>query len=247
MAYVYKHIRLDNDEVFYIGISKDTNYKRAYSKYFRNRHWHYLTKKHGYKVEIIFENLSIEDAIKKEIELISLYGRKDLGKGSLVNMTDGGDGQINMSEETKQKLRTYNTGKTIENHWSKSEEGKCRIKLWTSGDNNPSKRKDVAQKISKAKKGKKNPKVSEFAKKRKGELNSFYGKSHSDEFKQMMRDLKTGVPLTEQHKISLSMAGKNRGPYNYKDKQQTCPHCGTTGGGGNMKRYHFDNCKSLKK
>jgi hypothetical protein len=26
-------------------------------------------------------------------------------------------------------------------------------------------------------------------------------------------------------------------------KLKTCPHCGTTGGGGNMKRYHFDNCK----
>jgi hypothetical protein len=23
----------------------------------------------------------------------------------------------------------------------------------------------------------------------------------------------------------------------------TCPHCGLSGGGGNMRRYHFDNCK----
>lgn len=22
-----------------------------------------------------------------------------------------------------------------------------------------------------------------------------------------------------------------------------CPHCGVQGGGGNMKRFHFDNCK----
>jgi len=26
----------------------------------------------------------------------------------------------------------------------------------------------------------------------------------------------------------------------------TCPHCGLSGGGGNMKRYHFDNCKENK-
>lgn len=26
-------------------------------------------------------------------------------------------------------------------------------------------------------------------------------------------------------------------------KESTCPHCGTTGRGGNMKRYHFNNCK----
>jgi hypothetical protein len=24
----------------------------------------------------------------------------------------------------------------------------------------------------------------------------------------------------------------------------TCPHCGVSGGGGNMRRYHFDKCKS---
>lgn len=26
-------------------------------------------------------------------------------------------------------------------------------------------------------------------------------------------------------------------------KEKTCPHCGLTGKGGNMARYHFDNCK----
>lgn len=27
----------------------------------------------------------------------------------------------------------------------------------------------------------------------------------------------------------------------------TCPHCGTSGGGGNMRRYHFDKCKNESK
>lgn len=26
----------------------------------------------------------------------------------------------------------------------------------------------------------------------------------------------------------------------------TCPHCGVTGGGGNMRRYHMDKCKDKK-
>jgi hypothetical protein len=26
-------------------------------------------------------------------------------------------------------------------------------------------------------------------------------------------------------------------------KQKTCPHCGLVGAGGNMNRYHFNNCK----
>lgn len=33
-----------------------------------------------------------QEAKVKEIELISLYGRRDLGKGTLVNFTDGGEG-----------------------------------------------------------------------------------------------------------------------------------------------------------
>lgn len=28
-------------------------------------------------------------------------------------------------------------------------------------------------------------------------------------------------------------------------KKLTCPHCGKTGGDSNMKRYHFNNCKTL--
>jgi hypothetical protein len=33
-----------------------------------------------------------------------------------------------------------------------------------------------------------------------------------------------------------------------KGKRQVveCPHCGLMGGGGNMRRYHFDNCRSKK-
>lgn len=33
-----------------------------------------------------------------------------------------------------------------------------------------------------------------------------------------------------------------------KGKRQVieCPHCGTQGGGGNMRRYHFDNCRGKK-
>ncbi|MCD6436177.1 MAG: hypothetical protein J7L15_07295, partial [Clostridiales bacterium] len=26
-------------------------------------------------------------------------------------------------------------------------------------------------------------------------------------------------------------------------RESTCPHCNKTGTGGNMKRYHFNNCK----
>ena len=94
--YLYRHIRLDKNEPFYIGIGKQKEgncaYCRAYSKYQRNRYWKYIAAITSYEVQILFE-CNDEDLIKsKEIEFIALYGRKDLGKGTLCNLTDGGDG-----------------------------------------------------------------------------------------------------------------------------------------------------------
>lgn len=102
MAIVYKHIRLDTNEVFYIGIG--TN-RRAYEKRDRNRHWNNIVKKAGYSIEITHKNITREEAVSIEKYLIAFYGRADLGLGGLVNMTDGGDGGNNQSEETK-KLRS---------------------------------------------------------------------------------------------------------------------------------------------
>lgn len=94
MAYVYKHIRLDTNKPFYVGISKhdDKKYKRAYNKNKRNPIWKKIVSKTNYKVEIIEDNIDIKTAKEKEIELILFYGRLDIGTGSLCNLTDGGDG-----------------------------------------------------------------------------------------------------------------------------------------------------------
>ena len=74
MAVVYRHIRLDKNEPFYIGIGNEKS--RAYSKKSRTNWWKNIAKK-GYEVEIIFENIDFEEAIKKEIEFVALYGRKN--------------------------------------------------------------------------------------------------------------------------------------------------------------------------
>ena len=95
MSYVYIHTRLDTNEIFYIGISSNNNnnkYTRAFSKKGRGKFWKDLTKNILYKVDIVFDNLTWEKACLKEIELISKYGRRDLSLGTLVNLTNGGDG-----------------------------------------------------------------------------------------------------------------------------------------------------------
>jgi hypothetical protein len=110
MAILYRHIRLDKNEPFYIGIGKTI--KRAYSSINRNNYWHNIvgTDKKNYRIEILFEGISYEEAILKEKEFILLYGRKDLGKGSLVNVTDGGEGTLGriVSKELRKKLSTVN-------------------------------------------------------------------------------------------------------------------------------------------
>jgi nucleoside diphosphate kinase len=67
-----------------------------------------------------------------------------------------------------------------------------------------------------------------------------------------------GKPKSEEHKRKIAEAhtGKVRGEFSEEWKQalrdaqarqpvRTCPHCGLTGKGANMTRYHFDKCKKV--
>jgi hypothetical protein len=93
MALVNRHRRLDNNNIFYVGISKD--YKRPYSVgRYRNKIWNNIVNKTNYSVEIIYDNLSYDDAIELEIFLIHLYGKINNKTGVLANITDGGEGTI---------------------------------------------------------------------------------------------------------------------------------------------------------
>ena len=87
MAIVYIHKRIDNGEVFYVGIGKTE--KRAKSKDKRSKFWKDYVNLHNYEYEIVLDNILWKE---KEIELISFYGRRDMKNGTLVNMTFGGEG-----------------------------------------------------------------------------------------------------------------------------------------------------------
>ena len=132
MPILYRHIRTDKQEVFYIGIGE--NESRAYNKKNRTRVWKNTASK-GYETEILFEDLAWEQAAEKEKEFIALYGRKDLGLGTLVNLTDGGEGTIGYrhTEEAKEKNRLASTGEN--NPWYKKERPDHSLKM--QGDKNP--------------------------------------------------------------------------------------------------------------
>jgi hypothetical protein len=177
MAIVYRHIRLDKNEPFYIGIGKTE--KRAYEKIKRNQFWHNVIAKTNYEVEILFDDLSWENAEEKEKEFIKLYGKRDNNTGCLVNITDGGGGILGArhseesrrkigeesrnrkrtprSAETKEKLRLANLGKVGNRLGSKvSEETKLKLRLANLGKVGPNKGKKMSdetkRKISETKK-----------------------------------------------------------------------------------------------
>lgn len=113
--YLYRHIRLDTEEVFYIGIGTklvrnfrkfNAEYERAFSKKKRIEYWNRIVNKAGYRIEILVESNDYEFIKGKEKEFIKLYGRHDLKLGQLVNCTDGGDGVLGqiVSKETRDKI-----------------------------------------------------------------------------------------------------------------------------------------------
>jgi len=112
MAYLYRHVRLDKQEPFYVGIGLDPKagtYPRAFYTKGRSVYWHNIANKTQYRVEIMLDDLTWEDACEREREFIALYGRSDKGTGVLVNQTDGGDGGtgVIVKPETREKIRNY--------------------------------------------------------------------------------------------------------------------------------------------
>ena len=128
--YIYAHYRNDTGEVFYIGKGEGNRHK---SKQGRNPYWHNIVKAHGYKIEILEHYESEEEAFQAEQALIVELGRKDLGNGLLVNMSDGGEGASGAVRTPAQRQR-YS-----ESTWMRTEAGKASMR----GDLNPAKREDV--------------------------------------------------------------------------------------------------------
>lgn len=110
---VYKHT-FPNDKV-YIGITCQKLKKRWQSG------WGYehqtlvfnAIKKYGWnniKHEVLFDNLTLEEAESKEIELIKMHRSTERTYG--YNISNGGNHKGKVSEETKAKISASNTGKS---------------------------------------------------------------------------------------------------------------------------------------
>lgn len=88
--YLYQHVRLDTNTVFYIGKgtkkTKGNAYHRAYTKNSRNNYWLNIVNVTPYKVEILEEFKTEKECLLKETELIIKYGYSWNNTGILCNM-----------------------------------------------------------------------------------------------------------------------------------------------------------------
>jgi hypothetical protein len=132
LFYIYQYFDPIRKEPIYIG--KGSGKRYLYHLYRRNTKntpfynrikW---IKKQGREPLItkLHEDFSEEKVFKIETNLIKKIGRKDLGKGPLLNLTDGGEGKsgFKFSKESINKMRghkrTQEEKDNISKHNSKS-------------------------------------------------------------------------------------------------------------------------------
>jgi hypothetical protein len=167
--YVYGHYIPNNEEPFYIGMGIK---KRAYDRIKRSTWWKRYVEKHGLLIKILYENLSKEQAVDLEKELIKKYGRINIGTGILINLTDGGEGTIGVirSVETRQKLSKINLGKT---HTEETKQKLSKINLGKTHT------EETRNKISQ----------------------SMKGKTHSEETRKKLKEIGKKRQVTEEQRI----------------------------------------------
>ena len=206
-TYIYYDPSRDNEPI-YVGKGKDARAwshlkcKKSHPFYNRLRK---MLKDNIVPIIGIYAGLDEEFALLLEQELISQFGRKDLGKGPLLNLTDGGGGISNVSEETKKKMSESHMGHigamTGKNH---SEETKKKMSESRKGEGNSfygrTHSVETKENHSAIMKGR-------FA----GENNPFYGKTHSSETKNKISESRLGKKIhSEESKKKIGEASRIR-------------------------------------
>ena len=107
--YLYQHIRLDTNLVFYIGKGSKCNkgniYKRAFTKNSRNIYWNNIVNFISYKERVIQEQFDYSEEIKAQLGLtIKFEEPREIAIESANNLGFN-------SNKRKQKIETKSKGK----------------------------------------------------------------------------------------------------------------------------------------
>jgi len=246
MACVYKHIREDKNEPFYIGISNKnfpginlyankTNHRACSLHRAKNPIHKRIVNNTNVIVEILHNNIPLEEAKNLEIFYIKKYGRIDIKTGTLANLTSGGDGLHNLSPNSRKKIGDAHRGKKITKH--------VKEKLRQA---NLGKKVSIEtrKKISLANIGKVKPAFSNEHLKNLSLSHQGYVTPNDTKIKLSIA-AKNYIKNNPNVKKRMSVVGKKNASKNFTIKVM-CIHCNKVGNKGIMTRWHFDNCK-LKK
>jgi len=101
--YTYAYLR-KNKTPYYIGKGRK---RRAYAPHGK------IPVPTKDRILFLKTNLSEKEAIHHEIYMISVFGRKDLGTGILLNLTNGGEGHSGFiqTKEQREKISRLHKGK----------------------------------------------------------------------------------------------------------------------------------------
>lgn len=195
MVAIYKIINLVNNKI-YVGKTSQ-GLKKRYNSHLKNaknkvnRHLYDAINHYGkesFKIELI-EQCKKEQANEREIYWIKELNSNDRSVG--YNMTEGGDGgSTNFGKNFK--------GKTCYDKWIKE-----------GGEEYANKRKkEMQEKQSISKKGKKRTPHSEETRKKLSFINK--GKKLSEETKMKIKKTTKGKKLSEETKMKISKANKGK-------------------------------------
>ena len=177
--YVYRHIRVDKNEPFYIGIGTKSEqdlkygyYGRASAKHVDNNIWLKIIAKTEWRWEILLESGDRKFISEKEKEFILLYGRKCDNSGTLANLTLGGEENhgYKHSNEAKRKISESQKGKPGRRLGAKLTPEQCE------------KFSEIQKEVANR------PEMLEFRKEKMMGNTYMLGKTHSDESKKKMSE-----------------------------------------------------------
>lgn len=123
-VYVYRDPRpTKNNQPVYVGKGtgdRDLSHwsRGSHNKPFQDFLAHLKARGLVVICERVFETEDESAAFAKEVELIALYGRRNLGKGPLFNLTDGGEGAAGMRKTAEQRAVD---GQFSREHWQQPE------------------------------------------------------------------------------------------------------------------------------
>lgn len=217
---LYRHIRPDKNQPFYIGIGTE---RRSKDCKLRTNHWKniYNINNNSIEIDILVDGLTWEEACKREIWWIQYYGRSDQGKGPLVNLTDGGEGACGRkkTEATLQKFRNTMDSKGTHHMKGYKHTEEARKKIAEAGRRKKS--PEEIQKIINTQKGRKKP-VDQILKTRKSREKYFktvINTNTGEEYPYIIDASKAQKVYTLNQMINR-LKGKVKDstfPYKYKD------------------------------